>query len=92
MNIRIGMNKQSGRLIEVALFLDKGMLAWTYSKLGEHRQRNNKLHILSCRVKKIRGAFWSLLPSDAVCLSRLELSCAINLFSNQASVLIAMAC
>jgi hypothetical protein len=90
MNIRIGMNKQSGRLIEVALFLDKGMLAWTYSKLGEHTQQ--QLHILSCHVKKIHGAFWSLLPSDAVCLSRLELSCAINLFSNQASVLIAMAC
>jgi hypothetical protein len=71
MKIRIGMNKQSGRLIEVALFLDKGMLAWTHSKLGEQEQQ--QLHILSCRVKKIQGAFWSLLPSDAVCLSRLEL-------------------
>jgi hypothetical protein len=47
MNIGIGMNKQSGRLIEVALFLDKRILAWTYSKLGEHRHNNNYTFLLA---------------------------------------------
>jgi hypothetical protein len=63
MNIRISINKQSGRLIEVALFLNKGMLAWTYSKLGEYT-----FFLLVVVLRKIQGAFWGLLPSGC-CLS-----------------------
>jgi hypothetical protein len=42
---------------------------------------------------RLQGAFWSLLPGGS-CLSfsRLELSCAVNLLSKQASVLFAMPC
>jgi hypothetical protein len=88
MNIRISINKQSGRLIEVALYLNKGMLAWTSSKLGEH----TLFTLLVVVLRKYRAPSGPCCLVDAVGLSRLELSCAINLLSNQASVLIAMSC
>ena len=85
-NIRISIDRLSGRLIEVALFLNKGMPAGTCSNLDVWTNNSN------CTLVEIELGRYRA-PSGPCCLvklfvfSRLELSCAINLLSNQASVL-----
>jgi hypothetical protein len=75
-NIRISIDRLSGRLIEVALFLNKGLPAGTCSKLDVWT-KNSNCTLVEIELEKLQGAFWSLLPSGS-CLSfsRLELLCA----------------
>jgi hypothetical protein len=75
-NIRICIDRLSGRLIEVALFLNKGMSAATCSKLHVWT-KNSNCTLVEIELGRLQGAFWSLPPSKS-CLSfsRLELSCA----------------
>jgi hypothetical protein len=89
-NIGISIHRLSGCLIEVALFLNKEMPAGTCSKLDVWTNNSN-CTLVEIELGRIQGAFWSLLCSGS-CLSflRLELLCAVNLLSNQASVLFAM--
>jgi hypothetical protein len=92
-NIRVSIDRLSGRLIEVPLFLKEGMLAGTCSNLDVWTNTFN-CTLVEIKLGRLQGAFWSLLPSGS-CLSffsHLELSCAVNLLSKQASVLFAMPC
>jgi hypothetical protein len=91
-NIRISIDRLSGRRTEVALFLNKGMPAGTCSKLDVWTNNSN-CTLVEIELGRIQGAFWSLLPSGS-CLSFscIELLCAVNLLSKQASVLFAMSC
>jgi hypothetical protein len=91
-NIRISIDRLSGRLIEVALFLNNGMPAGTCSKLDVWT-KNSNCTLVEIELGRLQGAFWSLLPSgNGLSFPRLELSCAVNLLSKQASVLFTMPC
>jgi hypothetical protein len=90
--IRINIDRLSGRLIEGALFLNKGMPAGTCSNL-DGWTKHSKCTLVEIELGRLQGAFWSLLPSGSyLSFSRLELSFAVNLLSKQASVLFAMPC
>jgi hypothetical protein len=91
-NIRISIDRLSGRLIEVALFLNKGMPAGTCCKLDVWTKDSN-CTLVEIELGRLQGTFWSVLLSGSyLFFSCLELSCAVNLLSKQASVLFARSC